>query len=140
MKKTLICLLVCFSLAGCATWGQMENGNNAIKGQFIETAFDVLGYPSGKQKVENGTVYFWSVFSTRSILIPQPVTTYGFKGTTSLFGTTSYNPYVPVLDNCLINMITYHNGRIKTWETQGNHEECQHAIERLNKYYKQQNI
>lgn len=140
MKKTLIYLFVCLSLTGCATWDQMENETNAIKGQFIETAFDVLGYPSGKQKVENGTVYFWSVNSSRLILIPQPVTTYGFKGTTSPFGTTSYKPYVPVLEHCLIKIVTYHNDRIKTWETPGNHGECQHYIKRLSKYYKQQNI
>ena len=49
-----------FTLCSCATFGQMDQGLDALRGENIRTAFSVLGYPSRKEEFVGDTVYFWS--------------------------------------------------------------------------------
>lgn len=137
--KIILVLLLCLGLVGCATFGQMQRGLNALQGRNVQTAFDVLGYPSGKQEFGSDTVYYWQVNSSGTILLPQTSTTSGYVGMTPVYGSTTYNQVVPVNYNCLIKLITDEKGIIKTWEYNGNYGGCASYIKRLNQYYNQSN-
>lgn len=50
MKRACVFLIAMAVLSGCATFGQMEEGLNALMGKDARVAFIVLGYPSSKQK------------------------------------------------------------------------------------------
>jgi hypothetical protein len=76
-------------LSGCATFGQMEEGLNALMGNKIETAFDVLGYPSGKQEYGSDTLYIWGRNVSGGLVLPYTATTSGYVGSTSYYGTTT---------------------------------------------------
>jgi hypothetical protein len=116
----------------------MERGLNALQGRDVQIAFDVLGYPSGKQEFGNDIVYYWQVDSSGAILLPQTSTTTGYVGMTPVYGSTTYNQVVPVNYNCLIKLVTDDKGVIKTWEYNGNYGGCASYIKRLNRYYNQE--
>jgi hypothetical protein len=136
MRKALA-LCLSLILCGCATFGQMQRGLKALQWQDIQTAFDVLGYPSGKQEFGTDTVYFWEVNSSGTIFLPQTTTTSGYVGMAPVQASTTYNQSVPVNYNCLIRLITDDQGIIKSWEYRGNYGGCTNYINRLNRYYKQ---
>lgn len=94
MKKAFV-LVLCLWLCGCATFGQMERGLNSLQGQNIQTAFDVLGYPSGKQEFGSDMVYYWQVNSTGAVLLPQTSTTSGYVGMTPIHGLQKTRLNVP---------------------------------------------
>ena len=139
MRKIIALLALAILVSGCATFGQMEKGLNALQGSNVQTAFDVLGYPSSKQEFGKDTVYYWKVANSGTMLLPETSTTTGYVGMTPVYGTTTYNQAVPVSYNCLIKIITDDRGTIKTWEYNGNYGGCGCYIDRLNKYYNQQN-
>jgi len=116
----------------------MENGLNALSGKDIRTAFNVLGYPSGKQEFGSNTVYFWSGSRVGEMYLPQTSTTYGTIGTTPFYGTTTSGQIVPVNYSCLIKLITNQNGMIISWEYEGNIGGCAYYIQNLNRYYESQ--
>jgi len=138
MKKLKVITLLIFAaaLGGCATFGQMESGLNALMGKNEREAFNVLGYPSGKQQFGNDTVYIWSVSSSGVLFLPQTSTTYGTVGTTPVYGTTTYNQVVPVNYNCLIKLVSNSEGTLIHWEYNGNIGGCESYINRLNSYAK----
>ena len=140
MNKTkyVIYVVFFFLLSGCVTFTQMENGLNALSGKDERVAFDVLGYPSGKQIFGSDTVYFWSVNSSGVMFLPQTSTTTGMIGNTPVYGTTTYNQAVPVNSNCLIKLVVNSNGKIFRWSYNGNIAGCEHYINRLNNYTKSQ--
>lgn len=90
--KIVLILLSCLWFSGCATFGQMQRGLNALRGQDVQTAFDILGYPSGKQEFGSDTVYSWQVDSSGAILLPQTSTISGSVGMTPVYGSTTYKP------------------------------------------------
>jgi hypothetical protein len=139
MKQAIIIFVSMCCLSGCATFGQMEKGLNALLGKNIQTAFNVLGYPNGKQVFGNDTVYFWQVNHGGSLILPQLNTTYGTIGTTPVYGTSTSTQIVPIHYNCLIKIITDQYDIIKRWEYRGNIAGCEGYINRLNSYYKQTN-
>ncbi len=134
MKKACLVLTVLAMLSGCATFGQMEEGLNALMGKDAMVAFDVLGYPSGKQQFGSDTVYVWSVSSSGALVLPQTSTTYGTVGMTPVYGTTTYNQVVPVNYNCLIKLVADSNDRLVKWEYNGNIGGCRNYISRLKGY------
>jgi hypothetical protein len=60
MKKLGIVAALAIILSGCAA-SMIEKGLGALEGKDVKGAFNVLGYPSGKQEFGSETVYFWSV-------------------------------------------------------------------------------
>lgn len=126
-------------VSGCATFGQLERGLNILQGQNVQTAFTVLGYPSGKQEFSKDTVYYWQVSNSGSIILPQTSTTTGYVGMIPVYGSTTYSQVIPVNYNCLIKLVTDDKGMIKTWEYNGNYAGCANYIRNLNQYYNQQN-
>jgi len=137
IKDKLILLILALFLAGCATFGQMQRGLNALTGQNIQTAFDVFGYPSGKQEFGNDVVYYWQTSSSGVIPVPMTATTLNNNlGTFPSYSTTTYNQLVPVSYDCLIKLITDETGTIRTWEYEGNYG-CVGYIHRLNTYCKE---
>ena len=137
MKTILAALLVCALLSGCATFGQVDAGLKGLRGKNIQTAFDVLGYPSGKQEFGNDTVYYWSVEESSTMLLPTTSTTSGRVGDTSFSGTTTSNQLVPINNSCLIKLVAGKNGVIKNYEWTGNIGGLGRYANRLKNYSKQ---
>lgn len=56
--------ILCFLLAGCASYGQMNadlaTGIRALEGQDIEQAFGIFGIPASTMPLDGSTVYVWS--------------------------------------------------------------------------------
>lgn len=128
-------LIVVF-LSGCAMFGQLDSGLDALMGKSERQAFAVLGYPSSKQEFAGDIIYTWNVSSSGTLLLPQTATTYGTVGTTPVFGTTTYNQAVPVNYNCMIKLIAGQDRTLKSWEYNGNLAGCSSYIQRLNEYAK----
>ncbi len=132
-------LLLFIFLTGCVTFGQLEQGLSYMMGRHESVAFEVLGYPSGKQEFNGDTVYYWSNRSTGAVFIPQTSTTYGNVGNTPVYGSTTYNQVVPVSHQCEIKMIADPKGVLKRWEYNGNKGGCKMYIKRVHQYYKASN-
>lgn len=128
-----------FLLSGCATFGQMEDGLNVLSGKNIQTAFNVLGYPTGAQQFGNDTVYFWTTNHSGGIIIPQTVSTQGYIGRIPVYNQAIYNQYVPMNYSCLLKLITG-DSIIKSWEYEGNLGGCTAYIKRLKIYKDSQTI
>ena len=132
----IVAAIVSVCGAGCATFGQLEDGLSALMGRNESVAFDVLGYPSGKQEFGDQTVYYWSRSASGTMLIPQTSTTYGSVGTTPVYGTTTYNQAVPYNYSCLIKLAANKSGTLVHWEYDGNLGGCGAYIRRLNDFGK----
>jgi hypothetical protein len=122
-------------LSGCATFGQMENGLQALMGQDISTAFNVIGYPQGKQQFGSDTVYYWDKNYAGTIFVPQISSTSGSIGNTSFNGYTSYTQAIPVSYACSIKLVE-RDGRLSSYEYSGNIGGCKNYIDHLNTFYK----
>lgn len=125
-------------LSGCAAQ-QVEKGLQAMVGQPVQTAFNILGYPESKQSFGNDEVYVWTHQRSGGMLLPQVATTsqtygaqtmYGNVGRTPVYGnispqtvtsTTLYNQYVPMQGEFTIKIAAdSKTGVIKNWQTSGN--------------------
>lgn len=137
MKKIILLLLI--PISGCATFGQLEQGLSYMMGKPETVAFNVLGYPSGKQEFGGDTVYYWAVSSSGTLFVPQTSTTYGSVGTAPVYGSTTYNQAVPVNYSCQIKLVADPNGYLKHWEYNGNLGGCRNYIQRVNAYYRNSN-
>ncbi len=126
--------LIVIILAGCATFGQMEDGLRSLMGKSDREAFAVLGYPSAKQDFGSDTVYLWYVSQSGSVFIPQTSTTTGYVGRVPVYGTTSYTQAIPVNYNCQIKLIANRDGILRSWEYNGNIGGCEQYISRLKTY------
>lgn len=133
MKSLWKSLAVVF-LAGCATFGQMEDGLRSLMGKPDSEAFSVLGYPSAKQEFGNDTVYSWYVSQSGSLFIPQTSITTGYVGRSPVYGTTTYTQAVPFNYNCQIKIVADKSGIMRSWEYTGNIGGCTQYINRLSAY------
>jgi hypothetical protein len=137
MKRIGLSAILVVLLSGCI-YGMWQGGLNTLVGKDIQTAFNVLGYPSAKQEFGSETVYTWSANSPGTYSVPRTSTTTGTIGTTPVYGTTTYYQDVPYTASCLIKIISAKNSRILSWEVQGNNlMPCSPWIDRLVDYYKQ---
>ena len=134
MKRIGLVATIGMLLSGCV-FGMMEKGLGALVGKDVKTAFNVLGYPSGKQEFGSETVYFWSVSRSGTYSMPQTSTTSGMVGTTPVYGTTTYYQQVPYNYTCLVKIITAKSGQIISWEYEGNLAGCSAYAGRLNDFY-----
>ena len=117
----------------------MEKGLAALMDKDVATAFNVIGYPSGKNEFGDKTVYYWSVNTSMTMFLPQTSTTSGTVGMTPFYGTTTYNQAVPINCNCLIKLVANEDGKLIRWEYNGNLCGCNTYIDRLGRYYESQN-
>lgn len=131
MKKIIYLLFLSILVNGCATFGEMEEGLDALKGKEPRVAFDVLGYPSGKQQFGSDTVYFWTVNESGVVLLPQTSDVYATVGNKPVYGTVTSTQAVPVHHNCHIKLIADPSDRITKWEYEGNMGGCERYIRRL---------
>lgn len=131
--KSLI-LILALAITGCATFSSMEKGLDKLNGKNISEAFQLLGYPSGKQTFGQDTVYVWSNNQQGTMYMPQTATTSGLVGNTYYSGQTSYNQAVPVNYNCEIKIVATESGTIKNWQYNGNRGGCSNYISTLSKY------
>ena len=131
-------VLVLLVLAGCATFGGMEDNLNGLVGRPEREAFKALGYPNSKQNFGNETVYVWGRSSSGTYYVPQTTSTTGYVGSTPVYGTTTYNQPVAYNYNCTIRVIVDQQNYIKTWEYDGNLGGCAAYMQRLSAYSKEQ--
>ena len=132
MKKIFTFTLSILVLAGCVTFGQLEEGLNLLGGRSESEVFNALGYPDGKQEIGEETMYIWS--TNRTMLLPNTQTTTGYVGGTPFYGTSTTTSTLNL--NCTIKII-FSSGMVKTWQYQGNLGGCEPYINRLNNYFKQ---
>lgn len=123
-------------LTGCATFGQMDEGLNALKGKDKSVAFEALGYPTQEQQFDDTKVYTWANKTNGVAMYSTPQTTFGTVGNTSFYGTTTETGYVPVEYACKIQIATDMKGTIKNYNYDGNMGGCEGYIRRLNNYFK----
>ncbi|KEO91528.1 hypothetical protein EH31_02335 [Erythrobacter longus] len=119
------------SLAGCATFSNMETGLNTLMGQPLQAAIDTLGYPQGQMHVGEDTVYGWGREFTVNMPQYQTSNTYGQVGGTSFSANTGTTTYVPTNYNCNVRIAVGPDNRIKNWEFDGNIGGCEAYSSRL---------
>lgn len=136
MKSNIIAVSLSIALivSGCATFGQLEDGLNALVGRNEREAFNALGYPNAKQEVGGDVVYVWGRSNSGTLFIPQTALTTGYVGTTPVYGTTTTNQAIAVNYNCTIKIAAGNDGVIRTWEYDGNLGGCGAYIQMFNEY------
>lgn len=136
MKKTILALGAVALVAGCATFGQLEEGLNALVGRKDSEAFAALGYPNSKQEYGSDVVYVWGRSVGGVMFTPQTTNFNGTVGMSPVYGTATTNQMVPVSYNCTIKLAVGEDRVIKHWEFDGNLGGCEGYIRRLNDYLK----
>lgn len=134
MFKRLSIVLLC-GLAGCTTWGQMDDGLTSLQGQPLDTAVRILGYPSGEQTIAGRRLVVWSSQSTGMMYMPQTATTYGTAYTAGGYAnynqTTNYATMVPLNNQCKITMEVDGSDIITGYNYDGNMGGCSRYIRAL---------
>lgn len=87
-------IILTFGLASCVGT-HLNKGLAALNGKPIETAFEVLGYPSRKMEIGENTVYYWSQSHVGMLAMPATAQSSGLVGVTPVAATTTYTSYVP---------------------------------------------
>lgn len=135
MRKSIGALVLAITLAGCATFGQLEAGLTALIGRPESEAFNALGYPDGKQEFGGDTVYIWGRNQNTTMFMPSTQTTTAYVGMTPVYATTTSMQAIPMNYNCTVKIIVA-NGVIKSWDYSGNLGGCTPYIRRINDYTK----
>lgn len=136
MKKVSLLLLVLITVLGCARGAYISGGLSAMQGKDISVAFNVLGYPSGQQKIGSDNVYVWTVNHSSTIHLPQTTTAYGHVNYVPVYGSVTYNQPTTLHHYCNIRIIAGPNNVIKTWDYSGNNIGCSRYSNALGRYYK----
>ena len=139
MKNTLCVCSLLLLLSGCDSAGT-QDGLNALMENHISTAFDVIGYPDSKMKLDHNTVYVWGYSRNSTINMPQTSYHSGFAGDTYYSGTTTYNQPITINASSQIKVIANNAGYIQTWEAYGNEYGLQRYAARLKQYAESQNL
>lgn len=134
MRKLVLTSLLL--LSGCATFGQMNDGLNALKGKDKTIAFEALGYPNQEQTFDDTKVYTWANSVNDVAALTSPQLTTGTVGSTSFSASTMQTDYVPVTYSCKIQIATDMSGIVKNYNYDGNMGGCEPYIHRLNNYFK----
>jgi len=115
----------------------MAKGLDALQGKPISTAFQVIGYPDGKQQFPGADIYIWSTSSMGGMMLPQTATTVVQPyGGAPVYGTTTYNQYVPMNASYQIKIMAEpHTDTIRSWEGYGNEAGAVRYASPLYKYY-----
>lgn len=134
MRK--IAVISAVLLSGCATFGQMDDGLEALKGKNKDEAFEALGYPDREQTFDDTKVYTWQNTTNDTAILSSPRLTTGTVGNTSFNASTMQTDYVPVTYSCKIQISTSSVGIIKNYSYEGSMGGCESYIHRLNRYFK----
>lgn len=133
-KLTVAALIGVAGLAGCTTFGQLNESLDAMMGRDLREAIAALGYPSGQLQLLGDTVYVWSTSSSGAMVLPTSSTTSGTVGTKSFYGTTTGSQVIPYNYACTIKLAVGPDSRLKHWEYDGNMGGCERVIKRLTAY------
>jgi hypothetical protein len=140
MRGCIVATAVAATLTGCVTFGQMDKGLASLVGEPLDTAVNVLGYPSGERTIAGRHLVQWGRSSQGFMPVVNTaqsfgtVTANGGWGTYS--GTTTSTSYVPISYNCSITVQVDTADRISGYQYNGNLGGCGAYIKRLNRYRK----
>lgn len=136
MKRILI-VAAASLLAGCATWGQFDDGLRDLKGKPIGYAIDKLGYPKTEQVIAGRKLYRWGGMRSGVAYVPTTTTTAGSIGTglsrVPVQTTTYGGTYVPTEDGCFITLEVDEKEIVRKWAYEGNLSGCEPYINALKK-------
>lgn len=153
--KTFSIFGAALMLSSCAHLN-FENTLQPMMGQHIQTAFDVLGYPDGVQRWGSDEVFIWTRSGSGIAVIPQVATTtqswgatpftinqgitrpitYGSFGPQTMYGTTTYNQFVPTQSSFVLKLIANaKTKRIRSYEFSGNLVPARDLMLRMRSYY-----
>lgn len=134
MKRTVTALSAII-LAGCATWGQFDEGLDALLNMPLSTAIDRLGYPSGERTVAGRRLVEWGRSTNGAMYMPTTATTYGTvntnRGFGSYSGTTTGGTFMPVNYNCNVTLEVDQDDIIRRYQYEGNLGGCERYIRAL---------
>lgn len=133
-------LMFCFIgllLTGCASFGDLERGLNALVDEDIDTAVSVLGYPDSKMDFKGQNIYIWSASRVGTVIMPSTAYTTGYVGMTPYTAQTNYNQVSSYQANCMLKISCDSSDRITTWQYEGSVSGCYDFINRLTAFANQ---
>lgn len=130
--KTLLVLAVLL-LSGCtALVGRaLEQRMQPMIGQDIHAVIQRLGYPAGERVIAGDTIYSWSTDRHQAMTLPSTSTTTGNVNGEPFYATTTGTQTTDWHYECLIEVATGTDGRVKSFQWQGNAIGCAPYAERL---------
>lgn len=135
MRKIVSLLAVAATTAGCATWGQFDEGLNALMNKPLSTAIEKLGYPSGERTIAGRRLVEWGRSQNTAMYMPTTTTTYGTVNTNRGFGTysgtTTGGTFIPMNYNCTVILEVDQNDIVRRYQYEGNLGGCASYIDAL---------
>lgn len=133
MMKKWLALPLFAGLVGCATLEPLDNELSMLKGQNIETAYAILGYPTGKLELDSVTVYYWK--NTSRELYPYFSTsdTTGYIGRRRFNGISTSTEWGQATFECEIKLGVV-DKKIENYQYIGSVEGCRPYLQRINTY------
>lgn len=140
MRGYVAAVVAAATLTGCVTFGQMNQGLSLLVGQPLDTAVDVLGYPSGERTIAGRHLVQWGRSSQGFMPVTNTAQSFGTVAANGRWGTysgtTTSTSYVPISYNCSITVQVDMTDRISGYQYNGNLGGCEPYIKRLNRYRK----
>lgn len=132
MKK-LISLIAIFLFYGCASFNMFNKDLPKLKGNHIEEAFHIFGYPDYSYPIDDMTVYVWGENSIISVPTTSYNNVYGSVGDTPVYGSVTSTQSEIISAQCNMKIIAQ-NGIIQDFDYYGNLYGCSGYINALHKY------
>ena len=119
------------ALAACATpqaSASLDSHLGALVGQPVAVAVARLGQPIATAPMGADTVYGWGhAFTSTELLTPLPDIAAGAHSNGGIFPP----PRQTVQNDCVIRIVAGPDGRIRSWDAQGNDRGCRGYADRL---------
>jgi hypothetical protein len=119
------------ALSACATpqaSAGLDSQLDALVGQPVAVAVARIGEPIATAPMGPDTVYGWGhAFTSTELLHPTP----GFLDGANQQGGVFPPPRSTVQNDCVIRMVAGPDGRIRSWDAQGNDRGCRAYADRL---------
>lgn len=135
MKRVVIGLVAVISLAGCATFGQLETGLNSLIGQDLSVAVAQLGFPSAEREVAGMRLVEWGRSNNATFAMPTSSTTTGYvqsgNRTANYSATTMSSTPVTMNFQCHITLQVDSANIVRRYQYEGNLGGCQPYIRAL---------
>lgn len=123
------------SLAGCATFGQLETGLNSLIGQDLSVAVAQLGFPSAEREVAGMRLVEWGRSNNATFAMPTSSTTTGYvqsgNRTANYSATTMSSTPVTMNFQCHITLQVDSSNVVRRYQYEGNLGGCQPYIRAL---------
>ncbi len=130
-----ILAVLCLGLTSCV-FKALDQGLVDLKGKPIETAFDVLGYPSSKLDLGDHTVYKWNSSFSSVMPFQQVSNTYGALGTVPFQAQTNSIGFIPQHHSGELNIGTNKQGIIQRCSYTGTERGLHGYADLLDRYSK----